>query len=126
MQPQKRTFFACASFFVYFLSKAGQVDPAERPLSPPYDDLPSSSSLNKRFIKRRDCHEKGSYSMRRSALYFTTRSLRAGAPVLVCPLPSATTKSAISVFSVSPGRWETMTPQPSDGTSCALDVNMDC
>ncbi len=33
-------------FFVYFLSKAGEVDPAERPLSPPYDELPASSSLN--------------------------------------------------------------------------------
>ena len=44
-------------------------------------------------------------SMRSSWLYFATRSLRAGAPVLICPLPTATARSAIVVSSVSPERW---------------------
>lgn len=60
------------------------------------------------------------HSMRRRVLYFATRSLRAGAPVLIWPVPRATTRSAMKVFSVSPLRWETMTPQPSDCESCAL------
>ena len=49
---------------------------------------PSSSSI----LKRR--------------LYFATRSLRLGAPVLICPVFRATARSAIAVSSVSPERWE--------------------
>ena len=52
--------------------------------------------------------------------HLATRSLRAGAPVLICPVPRATTKSAMIVFSVSPDRWETITPQPSLCASWAL------
>jgi len=52
---------------IYFLSKAGGVSPAESPLSPAkVAPVPSSSS-----------------SMRSNALYLATRSLRAGAPVLI-------------------------------------------
>lgn len=40
------------------------------------------------------------------------RSERAGAPVLICPARRPTTMSAIVTSSVSPDRWETMTPQP--------------
>ena len=43
--------------------------------------------------------------MRRSWLYFATRSDRAGAPVLICPHPVATARSAMVVSSVSPERW---------------------
>ena len=43
--------------------------------------------------------------MRSSWLYLATRSLRAGAPVLIWPLPTATARSAIVVSSVSPLRW---------------------
>ena len=43
--------------------------------------------------------------MRSSWLYLATRSLRAGAPVLICPLPTATARSAMVVSSVSPDRW---------------------
>ena len=43
--------------------------------------------------------------MRSSWLYFATRSERAGAPVLICPHPVATARSAIVVSSVSPERW---------------------
>lgn len=39
---------------------------------------------------------------------------------MIWPTPRATTRSAIKVFSVSPERWETMTPQPSDCESWAL------
>ena len=41
-------------------------------------------------------------SMRSSWLYLATRSDRAGAPVLICPQPVATARSAMVVSSVSP------------------------
>ena len=44
--------------------------------------------------------------MRSSWLYFATRSLRAGAPVLIRPASVATARSAMVVSSVSPERWE--------------------
>ena len=44
--------------------------------------------------------------MRSSWLYFATRSVRDGAPVLIWPAPVATARSAIVVSSVSPERWE--------------------
>ena len=45
-----------------------------------------------------------SSSMRRSWLYLATRSVREAEPVLICPVPMATTKSAMKVSSVSPER----------------------
>jgi hypothetical protein len=74
-------------------------------------------------VKTRDSKlsKRSTYSIRRRALYLATRSLRAGAPVLIWPTPRATTRSAMKVFSVSPLRCETMTPQPSDWESCALN-----
>ena len=39
-------------------------------------------------------------------------SERHGAPVLIWPVPSPTTRSAIKQSSVSPDRWDTMVPQP--------------
>ena len=50
--------------------------------------------------------------MRISWLYFATRSLRAGAPVLICPAPVATARSAIDVSSVSPERCEIIAAYP--------------
>src|SRR5205085_9711374 len=47
-----------------------------------------------------------SSSMRSRRLYLATRSLRDGAPVLICPALTATARSAIEVSSVSPERWE--------------------
>ena len=44
--------------------------------------------------------------MRSSWLYFATRSERAGAPVLICPQPVATARSAMVVSSVSPERCD--------------------
>ena len=55
-------------------------------------------------------------SMRSSSLYLATRSVRFGAPVLICPALRATTRSAIVVSSVSPERCETMARYPA---SCA-------
>ena len=43
-------------------------------------------------------------SMRMSWLYFSTRSLRAGAPVLIWPVPMPTTRSEMKVSPVSPLR----------------------
>src|SRR5579863_2106595 len=43
-------------------------------------------------------------SMRSSWLYFAVRSERQGAPVLICPQPVATARSAIVTSSVSPER----------------------
>ena len=39
-------------------------------------------------------------------------SERHGAPVLIWPVHSPTTKSAMKQSSVSPERWDTMVPQP--------------
>ena len=50
--------------------------------------------------------------MRRSRLYLATRSDRDGAPVLIWPVPIATTRSAMVVSSVSPERCETTADQP--------------
>ena len=47
-----------------------------------------------------------SSSIRSSWLYFATRSERAGAPVLICPTPVATARSAMVLSSVSPERCE--------------------
>ena len=47
-----------------------------------------------------------SSSIRKSWLYFATRSDRAGAPALICPALTATARSAIVVSSVSPERCE--------------------
>ena len=47
-----------------------------------------------------------SSSIRRSWLYLATRSLRAGAPVLIWPQLVATARSAMVVSSVSPERWD--------------------
>src|SRR6056297_1514191 len=44
-------------------------------------------------------------SMRSSWLYLATRSLRAGAPVLIWPQLVATARSAMVASSVSPDRW---------------------
>ena len=55
---------------------------------------PSSSSI---FIKR---------------LYLAVRSPRVGAPVLICPVPIPTARSAIVVSSVSPERCDTIAVQP--------------
>ena len=44
--------------------------------------------------------------MRSSWLYFASRSLRATLPILICPAPLATAKSASVVSSVSPLRAE--------------------
>ena len=45
-------------------------------------------------------------------LYLANRSDLHGAPVLICPVQSPTTRSAMKQSSVSPDRWETMVPQP--------------
>src|SRR5438067_513199 len=47
-----------------------------------------------------------SSSMRRSWLYFASRSLRATEPTLICPAPLATARSASVLSSVSPLRAE--------------------
>jgi hypothetical protein len=46
--------------------------------------------------------------MRKSWLYLATRSVREAEPVLIWPVPMATTRSAMKVSSVSPERWETI------------------
>ena len=53
--------------------------------------------------------------MRSSWLYFATRSLRLGAPVLIWQVFSATARSAIVVSSVSPERWEVIS-----GVACVV------
>src|SRR6266576_2159792 len=53
-----------------------------------------------------------SSAMRNSWLYFATRSVREPLPVLICPTPEATAKSAMNVSSVSPERCEITAPYP--------------
>merc|ERR1711972_588628 len=52
-----------------------------------------------------------SSSILMSWLYLALRSERQGAPVLIWPVHNATAKSAMVVSSVSPERWEHITPQ---------------
>jgi|TARA_B000000460_G_scaffold79201_1_gene55308 hypothetical protein len=54
--------------------------------------------------------EPSSSSIIISLLYFETRSDLQREPVLICPAPVATAKSAIVVSSVSPDRCEIVTP----------------
>mmetsp|Transcript_67752 Transcript_67752/g.107348 ORF Transcript_67752/g.107348 Transcript_67752/m.107348 type:complete len:205 (-) Transcript_67752:915-1529(-) len=51
-------------------------------------------------------------SIRMSWLYFAFLSDRQGAPVLIWPQHNPTDMSAMVVSSVSPDRWEHITPQP--------------
>src|SRR5690349_7003502 len=51
-----------------------------------------------------------SSAIRKSWLYFATRSVRDPEPVLIWPTPEATAKSAINVSSVSPERCEMTAP----------------
>lgn len=51
-----------------------------------------------------------SSSIRINWLYFAIRSVRDIEPVLICPAFVATARSAIVVSSVSPLRWEIITP----------------
>ena len=44
--------------------------------------------------------------MRSNWLYFAMRSVREAEPVLICPAPVATARSAMNVSSVSPERCE--------------------
>jgi hypothetical protein len=116
-QRNRTPFLIFFSSSRYFLSRAGGVDPWESPLHPAkVAPEPWSSSLiiRNRLAEQLYDYERNTYSMRSNALYFATRSLRAGAPVLIWPTPRATDRSAMMVFSVSPLRWEIMTPQPSD------------
>ena len=45
-------------------------------------------------------------------MYFATRSVREAEPVLICPVESPTTRSAIVLSSVSPERWDTTAVHP--------------
>src|SRR5262249_16066201 len=58
-----------------------------------------------------------SSSIRSSWLYFATRSVRDGAPVLICPTPVETARSAIVVSSVSPERCDITHPYPCERAS---------
>ena len=61
-------------------------------------------------------------SIRSSRLYLATRSDRDGAPVLIWPVPIATTRSAIVVSSVSPERWVTIADQPARRASAIASI----
>src|SRR3989338_8649783 len=79
-------------FFLFLgCARSRQVLPAAAYFFVPYLHLlPSSSSIL------------------RSWLYFAVLSALAGAPVFICPHPSATERSAMNVSSVSPLLWLTM------------------
>lgn len=84
---------------LYMVTAVRYLDPTKTALSP------SSSSIRKIW-----------FSLAR-------RSERAGAPVLICPQRSPTAISAIVTSSVSPDRWETMTPHPAAYESLAAWID---
>ena len=55
-------------------------------------------------------------------MYLATRSERDGAPVLIWPVPIATTRSAIVVSSVSPERCDTTADQPAPRASSIASI----
>src|SRR5437762_684163 len=61
--------------------------------------------------------------MRSSWLYFATRSVRDALPVLICPTPVATARSAMKVSSVSPERCEITAPYPLE-RACAMHCSV--
>ena len=63
-----------------------------------------------------------SSAMRSRRLYLATRSLRDAEPVLICPAPVATARSAMNVSSVSPLRCEMIAPQPAARAARPLPV----
>src|SRR6266540_7494089 len=85
--------------------------PRRHPGPPPGLPLPAPGTPHRRTSRKglapayRAESPKAS-SMRSSWLYFAVRSERAGAPVLICPAPVATARSAIVASSVSPERCE--------------------
>ena len=83
-------------FGIFICIKRGRVPPPVYSLrgdyKPYFADLSSSSSI------------------RINWLYFAMRSVRDIEPVLICPAFVATARSAIVVSSVSPLRWEIITP----------------
>ena len=65
--------------------------------------------------------------MRRSWLYFAIRSVRLAEPVLICPAPVATAKSAINESYVSPERCETIDVYPASAAifmASSVSVNV--
>jgi enolase len=60
--------------------------------------------------------------MRRSWLYFATRSEREGAPVLIWPQPVATARSAIVTSSVSPERCDMTALYPAEWASRTASI----
>src|SRR6202035_5403989 len=59
-----------------------------------------------------DARAPSSSAMRSRRLYLAVRSPRLIEPVLICPAPVATARSAMVVSSVSPERWETTKVKP--------------
>jgi Family of unknown function (DUF6152) len=70
----------------------------------------SNHSRNQRNSRLNFAWSPSSSLMRRSWLYFATRSVRDMEPVLIWPALVATARSAINVSSLSPERWEITTP----------------
>src|SRR5260370_22868272 len=66
-----------------------------------------------------DARAPNSSAMRSRRLYLAVRSPRLIEPVLICPAPVATARSAIVVSSVSPERWETTQVKPA---ACAISI----
>merc|ERR1711970_264078 len=58
----------------------------------------------RKFVPAKTALGPNSSSIRSSWLYFDKRSLRHGAPVLICPVRRPTTRSAMKESSVSPER----------------------
>src|SRR2546429_4466638 len=91
----------------------GRHDPREfQPAHSPYSPLPGKNATSP-----------SSSAMRSSWLYFATRSVRDALPVLICPTPVATARSAMKVSSVSPERCEITAPYPLE-RACAMHCSV--
>jgi len=85
--------------------------PLDREHGDGHGDRDADESLNARGqcrkpLLRYSAASPSCSSIRRSWLYFATRSVRLTDPVLICPAPLATARSAMNVSSVSPDRCE--------------------
>src|SRR5688500_15201845 len=99
-----------------------------RPDSPPVQDDQNERRDHSCLIAARPAYcprSPSSSSIRSSWLYLAIRSVRLAEPVLICPAPVATARSAIVVSSVSPERCEMTLRYPaSRAMATALSVSL--
>src|SRR5271169_3998669 len=98
---------------VIWLPRSGDSVPFDsRRIAPAVENREDQRSLARHYWRKAPLPAKRAASpswcsMRSSWLYFAMRSVRLAEPVLICPAPVATTRSAMNGSSVSPERCDT-------------------